>query len=132
MRRNPMYRQPVAPPNVMESVYGPKPKERVVTQLDLVSVEVGDLFPEMTDRIYRNGDDITAITNATTKALSSVDMTMIKPEHTVKLLSSEHGYSIMGGEPYVRMLEAIKDNIRSGQNVKIHLMVEPTRVSGIG
>jgi len=119
-----MYRLAVAPPDVMGSVYGPKPKERAVTLLDLVSVEVGDLFPEMTDRIYRNGDNISAIANATAEALSSVDMTMIKPEHTVKLLSSEHGYSIMGGEPYVRMLEAIKDNIQVRTKCKnVHLMV---------
>lgn len=119
-----MYRLAVTPPEVMESVYGPKPKERAVTLLDLVSVEVGDLFPEMTDRIYRNGDDISAIANATAEALSSVDMTMIKPEHTVKLLSSEHGYSIMGGEPYATMLEAIKDNIQVRTKCKnVHLMV---------
>ena len=49
---------------------------------------------------------------------------MIKPEHTVKILSSEHGYSIMGGEAYVRMLEAIKDNIKARTGCEdVRLMV---------
>lgn len=119
-----MFEPAAAPPEIMESVYGPKPKERAANLLDLVSVDVGDLFPEMTDRIYRNGDDVSAVSEATTKALSSVDMSMIKPEHTVKLLSSEHGYFIMGGEPYVRMLEALKHSIQSRTGCRnVHLMV---------
>jgi len=106
----------------MESVYGPKPKGRAIDILDMVSVTVSDLFPDISDQIYSDGDDLSRIKKSTDEALSSVDMSMIKPEHTVKLLSSEHGYSIMGGEPYVTMLEAIKDNIqtRTGcENVRL-------------
>jgi hypothetical protein len=47
-----VYRPAVEPPDLMESFYGPKPKERAVDILDLVSVAVGDLFPDITDRIY--------------------------------------------------------------------------------
>lgn len=119
-----MLRSAVSPPEVMESVYGPKPKERAINILDMVSVRVGDLFPDITDRIYGHGDDLSAIEKSTNAALSSVDMSMIRPEHTVKLLSSEHGYSILGGEPYVRMLEAIKRGIHSRTGCKdVRLMV---------
>jgi len=119
-----MYRSAVNPPELMESFYGPKPKERAINMLDMVSVAIGDLFPDITDRIYNDGDDISVIEKATDEALSSVDMTMIRPGDTVKLLSSEHGYSIMGGEPYVRMLEAIKDNIRARTGCEdVRLMV---------
>ncbi len=106
-----MYSPAVQPPELMESFYGPQPKERAVSILDMVSVAVGDLFPDIADRIYVDGDDLSVIEKATEEALSSVDMTMIKPGDTVKLLSSEHGYSIMGGEPYVRMLKALRDHI---------------------
>jgi len=34
---------------------------------------------------------------------------MIKPEHTVNLLCSEHGFALMGGEPYAEMVKTIKD-----------------------
>ena len=41
-----MYRPAVAPPRIMETFYGPKPKERAVNLLeDMVSVEVEELFP---------------------------------------------------------------------------------------
>jgi len=119
-----MHRSAVSPPEIMESVYGPKPKERAVNLLDMVSLSVGDLFPDITDRIYRDGDDLSVIVKATDETLSSVHMEMIKPGDTVKLLSSEHGYSILGGEPYVRMLEAIKDNIQARTGCEdVRLMV---------
>ncbi|GAG48469.1 unnamed protein product, partial [marine sediment metagenome] len=53
-----MYRSAVNPPELMESFYGPKPKERAVNIVDMVSVAVGDLFPDISDRIYIDGDDI--------------------------------------------------------------------------
>jgi hypothetical protein len=64
------------------------------------------------------------IAGATRNALASVDMGMIRPDHTVKILSSEHGYSIMGGEVYVRMLEALKEDIREKTGCRdVRLMV---------
>ena len=119
-----MHRSAVNPPELMESVYGPKPKDRAIDILDMVSVTVSDLFPDISDRIYIDGDDLSAIKKSTDEALSSVDMSMIKPEDRVKLLSSEHGYSIMGGEPYVTMLEAIKDSIQARTRCEdVRLMV---------
>ncbi len=119
-----MHRPAVNPPELMESVYGPKPKERAVDLLDMVSVSVGDLFPDITDRIYVDGDDLSAIERATDQALSLVDMGMIGPGDTVKLLSSEHGFTIMGGGPYARMLEAIRNNIQARTRCEdVRLMV---------
>lgn len=119
-----MYKPAVTPPAMMESFYGPKPKERATNLLDVVSVEVSELFPDLNERIYRDGDDISEVKRVGDEALASVDMTNIKPGDTVKVLSSEHGFSIMGGEPYVAMLEAVKDNIRARTNCNdIRLMV---------
>ena len=126
-----MYNPAVNPPELMESVYGPKTRERAVNIMDMVSVSVSDLFPDITDRIYNHGDDLSLIEKSSDEALSSVDMTMIRPEHTVKILSSEHGYSIMGGEAYVRMLEAIKDNIKARTGCEdVRLMWEHIRGFG--
>jgi hypothetical protein len=119
-----MYNAAVNPPELMESVYGPKPRPRAADLPGMVSVSVGELFPDITERIYLDGDDLSVIENATVKALESVDMSMIKSEHTVKLLSSEHGYSIMGGEPYVRMLKGIKETIERKTGCRdVRLMV---------
>ncbi len=108
-----MYRSAINPPGVMTSVYGPQPKERAINILDMVSVSIGDLFPDIAERIYEDGDDPSAIERATDQALSLVDMGMIKSGETVKLLSSEHGFAILGGQPYVTMLKAIKNNIQA-------------------
>lgn len=119
-----MYDPAVAPPDVMRSVYGPKPRTRAVDLLDVVSVPVSTLFPDAGERIYVHGEDLTAITRAAERSLAPLDMGMIKPEHTVKILSSEHGYSIMGGEPYVTMLRALKDSIQKKTGcTNVQLMV---------
>lgn len=119
-----MYNPTVNPPELMKSVYGPKPRPRAADLPGMVSVSVGELFPDITERIYLDGDDLSVIETETAKAVNSVDMSMIKPEHTVKLLSSEHGYSIMGGEPYVRMLKGIKEAIERKTGCRdVRLMV---------
>ncbi|MGA2938481.1 MAG: hypothetical protein ABSF52_15475 [Syntrophobacteraceae bacterium] len=120
-----MFNPPVQSPEPMESFYGPKPKERAINILDdIVSVEVSDLFPDINERIYKYGGDLSAITKSTGEALSRIDMSMIKPGDTVKILSSEHGYSIMGGDVYAAMLEAVKDNVKTATGCKdVRLMV---------
>lgn len=119
-----MNKQAVQPPEIMESVYGPRPKERAVRLPDLVSLGVRELFPDIEEGIYSLGGDISAVGKATQAALSAVDMDMIKPGDTVNLLSSEHGYSILGGEPYVEMLSAIKAAVREKTGCKnIRLVV---------
>ena len=73
-RRKNMYSPAIQPPELMESFYGPRLKERAVNILDMVSVAVGDLFPDITERIYVDGDDPAVIEKATDEALSAVDM----------------------------------------------------------
>lgn len=119
-----MYNPTVNPPDIMPSVYAPQPRPRAVDLPGMVSVSVEELFPDIKERIYLDGDDLSAIERATEKALEAVDMTMIKPGHTVKLLSSEHGYSIMGGQPYVTMLQALKETIEKKTGCRdVRLMV---------
>jgi hypothetical protein len=40
-----------------------------------------------------------------------MDMSKIKPEHKVNILSSHHGFTLLGGEPYAEMLRTIRDVI---------------------
>lgn len=119
-----MYRPAINPPGIMTSVYGPKPKKRAIDMLDMVSVSIGDLFPDIAERIYVDGEDLSVIERATDQSLSLVDMGMIKSDETVKLLSSEHGFAILGGQPYVTMLKAIKNNIQARTGCEdVRLMV---------
>jgi hypothetical protein len=119
-----MYNPIVSPPDLMPSVYAPKSKPRAADLPGMVSVSVEELFPDISERIYQDGDDLSAIETATAAALESVDMSMIKPEHTVKLLSSEHGYGIMGGWPYVTMLQVLKETLEKKTGCRdVRLMV---------
>ena len=36
-------------------------------------------------------------------------MSMIKPEHSVNVLASHHGFTLLGGHPYAELLKAIRD-----------------------
>ena len=60
-----MYSPAVQPPEMMESFYGPRPRKRAVNVLDMVSVAIGDLFPDIQGRIYGGGEDVSVIEKAT-------------------------------------------------------------------
>ena len=107
-----MYEQAVLPKPLMESVYQSPPRRRAADYPDFVSLAVNSLFPEISENIYCYGDDYSAIRQSTYRTLENVNMDMIKPGHRVHLLSSEHGFSILGGWPYREMLGAIKDVIK--------------------
>ena len=110
------------PPHFMKSVYGPEPRvSRAASLPGMVSLKVRELFPEMDPEIYLHGGDLSAIRKATEETLKNVDMDRIKPEHTVNLLCSEHGFSILGGEPYVEMLKTIKDVVEARTGCKVRL-----------
>jgi hypothetical protein len=106
-----MYERAIQPQPLMESVYQPPPRRRAADYPDFVSLPIGSLFPEIAENIYCYGDDYSAIRRSTQRTLESVNMDMIEPGHRVHLLSSEHGFSILGGWPYREMLGAIKDVI---------------------
>ena len=107
-----MYKQAIQPSRLMESVYQSPPRKRAADYPDFVSLAVDTLFPEISENIYCYGNDYSAIRESTYRTLLDVNMDMIKPDHRVHLLSSEHGFSILGGRPYVEMLGTIKDIIK--------------------
>lgn len=103
----------VTPPKLMPSVLGPDlPKQRAADLPVIVSLPIKDLFADISQEIYLDGGDLSVVRQATEKALVNVDMCMIKPQDTVNLLCSEHGFSILGGEPYAQMVKTINDVVQ--------------------
>ena len=83
---------------------------------------VKELFPELPDVIFPGPGGIPAVRRAAEDALASVDMSMIKSEHSVNVLASHHGFTLLGGEPYAEMLKTLKDVIerRTGcKNIRL-------------
>jgi hypothetical protein len=77
----------------------------------MTSLLLSDLFSDTPSLIYPSAKGIAAVTDATRKALARVDMSMIKPEHTVNICASHHGFTILGGQPYADMLKTLRDVI---------------------
>ena len=112
--QNAMLNQAVAPPKIMGSTLGPElPPTRAADLDSIVSVNMKVLFPEIPDSIYLTRDDSEILQGHTRQALSSVDMSMIRPGDSVNLLCSEHGFSILEGRPYTEMLKIIRDEVIS-------------------
>lgn len=121
--------RPRTPPEFMPSVYGNVPLKRAVELPDLVSVKVTDLFQGMSKAIYNTGDDLSVITRHTRESLKNVDMGRIRPEHTINLCLSEHGFSIMGGHAYIEMVRTIKEVVeeRTGnRNIRLRVVMYRT------
>ena len=113
--------KPIQPLPPRQSIYGVDPKlitKRASELPGIVSVKIKNLFPDMPNVIYPGPEGIAAIRKATENALKRVDMSMIKPEHSVNVLASHHGFTLLGGEPYAEMLKTIKDVVqeRTGCN----------------
>ncbi len=132
---NPKFYERVKTPEYMPSVYGVIPEMRAYDLPGIVSVAVRDLFPELPEPIYsKDGDDITAFEQATYDALKNVDMSMIKPDESVNICCSEHGFSLFGGLPYIRMLEIIKQVTfeRTGcRDIRLRLVMYRTPREGL-
>lgn len=128
-----MISKSVRAPDNMSSIYGNRIEKRICDDPDIVSVKVRDLFPEITPAIYQYGDDLSIIADATREQLAGVNMDMIKPEHTVNICCTEHGFWIMGGDAYVEMLKTIKAVVeeRTGNaNVRLRLVMYKTPIEG--
>ncbi|MBU2551610.1 MAG: hypothetical protein KKB20_24580 [Proteobacteria bacterium] len=116
----------VRPPEIMPSILGPEtPRQRAADLPGIRSLEVARLFPDVPRAAYLQGDDLTPVRLAAERALAGVDMSMIRPEDSVNLLCSEHGFSILGGQPYAEMLRTIKDTVetRTGCLVRLRFCV---------
>jgi hypothetical protein len=106
--------QPVKPLPLIKSIYGPSPEsvaKRAYELPGMVSVQVRDLFQDMPRPIFPSERGLDAVREATEAALEKTDMCMIKPEDSVNVLGSHHGFTILGGAPYAQMLKTIKDTI---------------------
>ncbi|OLN27868.1 hypothetical protein [Desulfosporosinus metallidurans] len=118
-------RPPIKPIPPRSSQYGIDPdlvKTRVSELPGMTSVMLTDLFPDLPEVIFPSDEGVLAIRKAAEAALQNVDMSKIKPEHSVNILASHHGFTLMGGEPYAEMLKAIKDVVeaRTGcRNVRL-------------
>lgn len=118
-------RPPIAPIPPRKSQYGVDPslvKRRVSELPGITSLTVKELFPELPDVLVPGPDAAGAIRRATEAALASVDMGMIKPEHSVNILASHHGFTLLGGEPYAEMLKTLRSEIerRTGcRNIRL-------------
>ncbi|MEW6441620.1 MAG: hypothetical protein AB1640_11860 [bacterium] len=117
----------VSPPRIMPSLMGPAlPSRRAAELPGIASLEVRELFPDIPEKIYLHGEDLSRIRTATERALDNVDMGMIRPGDSVNLLCSEHGFSILEGHAYAEMLKTIKEVVqnRTGcENIRLRFCV---------
>ncbi|MEW6301407.1 MAG: hypothetical protein AB1671_27355 [Thermodesulfobacteriota bacterium] len=107
-----MAREPIAPREPRESQYGVPPslvKSRAAELPGMCSVRVGDLFPDTPQVIAPSEQGVSPVREATIRAMERLDLGMIRPHHTVNVLASHHGFTLLGGEPYAEMLKTIRD-----------------------
>ncbi|MEM2110949.1 MAG: hypothetical protein QXX08_03615 [Candidatus Bathyarchaeia archaeon] len=108
----------ITPPPLRKSIYGDKvDKKRAVELPNIVSVRIRDLFPDTPEPIYPKDKGIANIRRATEEALATVDFSKIKRNHSVNILASHHGFTILGGEPYAEMIRTIKDYVEKQTGV---------------
>ncbi len=124
MNKEVMIHKPIKPIEPKPSQYGIEPslvKTRVSELPNMVSLKLQELFPDLPDVIYpaKEGvDGIKDVKEAAYESLRKVDMSMIKPEHTVNILASHHGFTLYGGQPYAELLKAIKDIVEEKTGCK--------------
>jgi len=114
-------RAPIKPLPPRKSQYGIDPalvRRRVSELPGMTSVMIKELFPSFPDVIFPSDAGVALVRQATEKALANIDMSRIKPEHSVNILASHHGFTLLGGEPYAEMLRTIKDVIEKKTGCK--------------
>lgn len=116
-----MMRPPITPIPPRKSQYGIDPalvKKRVCELPGMTSVLLKELFPDLPEVIFPSEQGVATVRKATEEALQKIDMSMIKPEHSVNILASHHGFTLLGGEPYAEMLKTLKDVIEAKTGCK--------------
>ena len=113
MNKNEMMHEPIMPIAAKPSQYGVNPdlvKTRVAQMPGMCSLKLSELFPELPDVIYPGGADaLDKLYQLACDELRKVDMSMIKPDDSVNVLASHHGFTLLGGQPYAILLKAIRD-----------------------
>lgn len=108
-----MMHNPIKPMAAKSSQYGIDPsivRTRGAELPGMVSLQLRELFPDLPETIYPGGENaLKDVRKAAEDALMKVDMSMIKPKHSVNVLCSHHGFTLFGGEPYAELLKAVKD-----------------------
>jgi len=113
-----------SPSYIRPSIYGPESRQRAADLPTIGALEIRKLFPDIPEAIYVEGGDLSIIRKATLEALKNANMSMIRPEHTVNILSSQYGFQIMGGFAYTEMIKTIKDFVeeRTGcKNIRLRV-----------
>lgn len=115
------HRQPLAPlpPSPSQYGIGTEVLMRARDLPDVGSVLNAELFPKrLFEVIYPGSAGLNAIREATEASLQNVDMSMIKPKHSVNILASHHSFLLLGGEPYAEMIRTIKDVVEKRTGAK--------------
>lgn len=125
----------VTPPELPLSMLGyRRPDIRAAELPGMVSVPVRSLFPDVPEPLLSLGGDVSLIRRSAEEALARVDLSAIKPDDSVNILSSEHGFAMMGGQAYAEMLRTVKDVVeaRTG-NTRLRLAFSSaaSRVEGM-
>ncbi|MFB3925150.1 MAG: hypothetical protein ACE14T_03770 [Syntrophales bacterium] len=112
------------PSSIRPSAYGPPIGKRAAELPGMVGLPVRELFPDVPQAIYVEGEDLSIIRKATEEALENVKMDMIRPEHSVNILGSQYGFMLMGGDAYSEMVKTIRDVVerRTGcSNIRLRI-----------
>ena len=110
---NKLMHPPIIPVAPKPSQYGIDPslvKKRVAELPGMVSLRLKELFPDLPDVIYPGPEgSLDKLYELAKAELRKVDMSMIKPDQSVNVLASHHGFTLFGGQPYAILLKAIRD-----------------------
>lgn len=107
--------KPITPREPRQSIYGIDPNLVTRRGADLpgiVSLKMEDLFSDSPKVIFPGENGLAAVRRNTITSMEKVDLGKIKPSHSVNILASHHGFTLLGGEPYAEMLKAIKDIVQ--------------------
>ena len=108
--RNPLEPLPLSP---SQYGIGTEIPMRAKDLPDIGCVLNDELFPDrLFPVIFPSAAGTKALREATEASLEKVDMSMIKPGHSVNILSSHHSFALMGGEPYAELIRTMKDVIQ--------------------
>ena len=103
---------PIAP---KPSQYGIDPafvKKRVAELPGMCSLKLSEIFPELPPVLYPGGADaLDRLYEVAKTELRKVDMSFIKPDQSVNVLASHHGFTLLGGHPYAILIKATRDVI---------------------